>query len=285
MTSAARPTFHPARASGSAKITEGGYFVGGQVGKFRSVRDMPGQMTMKLRKPGQTTAEEIAAKDLLRELEEKERAHFQQLLKERARGGALLGVTLPASMRDATPAMLADAAPSQATHLALPSVFVAPPAPAPAATAPVERLVAAFDDADDDVLDSAAVRAVAEAPIDDDDEEDDTAELMRELARIKREREEEKARKEREAAALSEKEAAEGAMRGNPLLTKGLASALGASGVSAASHGGSAAVKRRFGDDTVFSHTCSAEPEARKRFINDVIRSDFHRNFLRKFIQ
>jgi hypothetical protein len=98
MTTAAKPTFYPARASGSMKITEGGYFVGGQIAKFQSARDLPGHMTMKMRKTGQTTAEEVAAKDLLRELEEKERQHFQQLLKERARGGKLLGVTLPASM-------------------------------------------------------------------------------------------------------------------------------------------------------------------------------------------
>ena len=271
------------------KITEGGYFVGGQVGKFKSARDMPAQLTMKTRKPGQTTAEEVAAKDLLRELEEKERKHFQQLLKERARGGALLGVTLPASMRDANPAMLTDA-PSGSSGDEYRRASEAPALPAVFDTAPVVNHIAStFDDADDDALDSAAVQAVVAAASDDDDEEDDTAELMRELARIKREREEDKARKEREAAALAERESAEGAMRGNPLLTKGLASALGASGVSAAAAhangSGSAAVKRRFGDDTVFSHTCSAEPEARKRFINDVIRSDFHRNFLRKFVQ
>lgn len=271
------------------KITEGGYFVGGQIAKFQSARDMPSHLKMKMRKPGQMTTEEAAAKDMLHELEEKERRHFQELLKERARGGKLLGITLPASMMDlhATPALLTDSASHSGSALshARPVAAPAPISDITTSTNAVAALLSEFDDGDDDALDRAAATAGDDA--DDDDEEDDTAELMRELDRIKREREEDRLRKEREAAALADKEQAEGAMRGNPLLTKGLASALGASGVTAATMGigGSAAVKRRFGDDTVFSHTCSAEPEARKRFINDVIRSDFHRNFLRKFVQ
>ena len=48
--------------------------------------------------------------------------------------------------------------------------------------------------------------------------------------------------------------------------------------------GGAGVIKRRFGEDTVFSRTYAAEPEQKKRFINDVIRSDFHRAFLRKFV-
>jgi hypothetical protein len=41
-----------------------------------------------------------------------------------------------------------------------------------------------------------------------------------------------------------------------------------------------AAVRKRFGDDTVFSNTHANEPELRKRFVNDLVRSDFHRAFL-----
>ena len=98
---------------------------------------------------------------------------------------------------------------------------------------------------------------------------------MRELDRIRAQREEDKARREREAAELAGKREAEGMLRGNPLLPPPAAGGGGAGGI----------VKRRFGEDTVFSRTHAAEPEVKKRFINDVIRSDFHRSFLRKFIQ
>ena len=96
---------------------------------------------------------------------------------------------------------------------------------------------------------------------------------MAELERIRRAREEERARAEAEAAALAAKERSDSAALSNPLLSAGLAGA-----------GASAAVRKRFGDDTVFSNTHASEPEAQKRFINDMIRSDFHRSFLRKFV-
>ena len=47
-----------------------------------------------------------------------------------------------------------------------------------------------------------------------------------------------------------------------------------------------AALKRRFGDDTVFSGTHAAEPEHGKkaRFINDTQRSDFSRRFMARYV-
>jgi protein CWC15 len=44
-------------------------------------------------------------------------------------------------------------------------------------------------------------------------------------------------------------------------------------------------VKRRWDDDVVFKNQARDEPQPKKRFINDAIRSDFHRNFLRKYIR
>jgi len=43
-------------------------------------------------------------------------------------------------------------------------------------------------------------------------------------------------------------------------------------------------IKRRWNDDVVFRNQARDEPEHKKRFINDTIRSDFHRSFLKKFI-
>jgi protein CWC15 len=44
------------------------------------------------------------------------------------------------------------------------------------------------------------------------------------------------------------------------------------------------AVKRAFGDDTVFRNAARAPPsKASKQFVNDTVRSDFHKRFMRRF--
>jgi len=102
------------------------------------------------------------------------------------------------------------------------------------------------------------------------DKEDEEAELMKELEKIKKEREAEKQRKEMEEQAMREKQDTEAALLGNPLLTP-----------SAAPVG----VKRRWDEDVVFKNQSRDQKKHKKRFINDTIRSDFHRNFLAKYVQ
>ena len=81
----------------------------------------------------------------------------------------------------------------------------------------------------------------------------DDDELMRELARIK----EERARAEEIKMTTS-----------NPLITTSLAS-----------------VGRRWDDDTVFKGLAGQSTQVgQKRFINDAVRSEFHRKFLNKYI-
>lgn len=86
---------------------------------------------------------------------------------------------------------------------------------------------------------------------DDDDEEDDTAELLRELEKIKRERAAEKERQEREQSAASAAAREVEIATANPLLN--LAAALGQNpnGVNTTVPG-TFAVKRRW-DDGVYS--------------------------------
>lgn len=117
-----------------------------------------------------------------------------------------------------------------------------------------------FDDDDDTDSDDS-----------DDDSEDDIdeeKELERELERIKQEREEDKRKKqadeEEEEMEMQNKEI----MKGNPLLNTANFS-----------------VKRRWDEDVVFKNQSRNEKKIVKRFINDTIRSDFHRNFLKKYIQ
>jgi len=63
-------------------------------------------------------------------------------------------------------------------------------------------------------------------------------------------------------------------LRGNPLLN-----------LTSATTDSSFTVKRRWNDDVVFKNQSRDARKVKKRFINDTIRSDFHKNFLRKYIQ
>lgn len=82
---------------------------------------------------------------------------------------------------------------------------------------------------------------------DDSDDEDETAELMRELERIKKEREDDAARKASEEKTRAEAEKKDAMLRGNPLLADG-----------------SFGVKRRWDDDVVFRNQARTEPAAKK---------------------
>lgn len=41
----------------------------------------------------------------------------------------------------------------------------------------------------------------------------------------------------------------------------------------------------RWDDDVVFKNQARSEPKAQRRFINDTIRSDFHKRFLQRYIR
>ncbi|KFH43221.1 Pre-mRNA-splicing factor-like protein [Hapsidospora chrysogenum ATCC 11550] len=104
---------------------------------------------------------------------------------------------------------------------------------------------------------------------DDSDGDDEDAELQRELERVRREREEKK-RKEEEERAKVEAEARERDIAlGNPLLNKQ-----------------DYTLKRRWDDDVVFKNQArGTEDKGRKEFVNDLIRSDFHRRFMNKYVR
>lgn len=106
---------------------------------------------------------------------------------------------------------------------------------------------------------------------DDESDEDDEMELQRELVRIKAERAAAQAKKDQEAKDLEDKKNTENALKGNPLVNMGDSE--------------TAKVKRRWNDDVVFRNQARDEPEHKKRFINDTIRNDFHRQFLKKFMK
>ena len=106
-------------------------------------------------------------------------------------------------------------------------------------------------------------------------DEDDTAALLAELDRIKAERAEEAARKEAARNAAADIERAAELASGNPLL-------------DLAGGGGGPidfSLKRSWHEETVFKNQARSEPAAKKRFINDTIRSDFHKRFLNRYIK
>jgi len=106
------------------------------------------------------------------------------------------------------------------------------------------------------------------------EEEDDTAELMKELEKIRKEREEDEARKKMAEIQEEVKEREEQVRSGNPLLS-----------VQAAPQPHDATLKKRWYEDTIFKNQARGEVKQQKRFINDTIRNDFHKKFLQRYIK
>ncbi|KAJ3021925.1 UNVERIFIED_CONTAM: hypothetical protein HDU68_009394 [Siphonaria sp. JEL0065] len=148
-----------------------------------------------------------------------------------------------------------------------------------------KELLSANLDADDDVDgDECDSNEEQDPDLDDsgdsdDDTDDDEAELMRELEKIKRERAEEKERLERDKREEEERVREEAMLAGNPLLNGGAS----VSASSAIVVSGGFAVKRRWDDDVIFKNQArGVEERPKKRFVNDLLRSDFHRKFMSK---
>jgi protein CWC15 len=103
------------------------------------------------------------------------------------------------------------------------------------------------------------------------EDEDDTAALYAELQKIKTERAAEKAKQEAEVAAKDQEERDRTLATGNPLLNSGPKDFN---------------VKRRWDEDVIFKNQARGVDEKPKnRFINDMLRSDFHKKFLNKYVK
>ncbi|XP_010534814.1 PREDICTED: protein CWC15 homolog [Tarenaya hassleriana] len=179
MTTAARPTWAPAKGGNE----QGGARIFGPSQKYSS-RDVAAHTTLKPRREGQHTQEELQKKNLRDELEERERRHFSSKDKsysddrDRRRGSHLL---LEGSKTD-----------------------------------PEHRIVPRSADADDSDIEARSADDSDEES--DDDDEDDTEALLAELEQIKKERAEEKLRKEKQEQEEELKVKEEALLRGNPLL-------------------------------------------------------------------
>ncbi|KAK0630796.1 Pre-mRNA-splicing factor Cwf15/Cwc15 [Bombardia bombarda] len=105
---------------------------------------------------------------------------------------------------------------------------------------------------------------------DDDSDDDDEAELQRELERVRRERAVKREKEEQERAAAEQEARERDIALGNPLLNKPDFN-----------------IKRRWDDDVVFKNQARGTDEKgkRKEFINDLLRSDFHKRFMGKYVR
>ncbi|XP_042520573.1 protein CWC15 homolog [Macadamia integrifolia] len=173
MTTAARPTWAPAKGGHE----QGGTRIFGPSQKYSS-RDIASHTTLKPRREGQNTQDELQKRNLREELEDSERRHFSSKEdRDRRKGGHLL---LEGTKRDAE-----------------------------------DRIVPRSVDADDSDVD---VKSDDGSDDNDDDDEDDTEALLAELERIKKERAEENLRKERQKQEEDLKVKEAELLRGNPLL-------------------------------------------------------------------
>uniref|UniRef100_A0A7N0ZZQ0 Uncharacterized protein n=1 Tax=Kalanchoe fedtschenkoi TaxID=63787 RepID=A0A7N0ZZQ0_KALFE len=227
MTTAARPTWAPAKGGNE----QGGTRIFGPSQKYSS-RDLAAHTTLKPRREGQDTQDELEKRNLRAELEDRERRHYSSKDKpqsddrDRRKGSQLL---LEGGKRDED-----------------------------------DRIYARNIDADD-----SDIEVNSDESDDDDDEEDDTEALLAELEQIKKERAEEKLRKDHQQREEDLKAKEAELIRGNPLMNNPT----------------SFNVKRRWDDDVVFKNQARGETKTPKRFINDTIRSDFHRKFLQKYMK
>lgn len=258
MTTAHRPTFDPARGKEAAR------------GEAYHQRLLPAHKTLKFRQAAQGTPDEQAKRDLKAELLKAERAHFAKKdgklspdddeddldANREVKGAIEGGDSRKRKLGDMDAAGRASGAEVEGEE---------------DYEAKKRRVLAETKDID---ADSSSNSDKSDSEDDDEDsDEDESAELMRELNKIKAER-------AAAAAAQAEKEAQKAAEQrekdialGNPLLN--------------AEQGRDFGVKRRWDDDVVFKNQARGTEERgkEKRFVNDLLRSDFHRRFMDKYVR
>ncbi|CAL1711604.1 unnamed protein product [Somion occarium] len=250
MSTAHRPTWDPAQA----KDVKGG-------SRQFSVRDMAAHTKLKFRQPGQTSTDEVKKRDLRAELIAAEAEARDR--KRKAEGKP------PLAVEHGTAGVVADDESNKRRKLLQ------------------EALEMDKDEEEsEDEEKNGGEKEDEDEESDEDDDEDDTAELLRELEKIKRERAEEKVRQEREESATTAAQREAEIATANPLLN--LAAALGQTphGVNTTVPG-TFAVKRRWDDDLIFKNQAmnSRDKDKSGQFVNDLLRTEFHKKFMAKFIK
>ncbi len=253
MTTAHRPTFDPARGKEAAR------------GEAYHQRLLPAHKTLKFRQQTQGTADEQAKRNLKAELLRAERAHYAKI------EGRELPEVEDDSEDERREVKGAIEAPGKRKLGDVEGGGGEAEAEGEDYEAKRRRVLDETKDLD---ASSSSDNNSDEEEDSDSESEDEGAVLMRELAKIKAER-------AAAAAAQAEKEAAKEAEQrekdialGNPLL-------------NAQQGREEYGVKRRWDDDVVFKNQARGTEERgkEKRFVNDLLRSDFHRRFMDKYVR
>ncbi|KAI6913012.1 hypothetical protein D0869_00317 [Hortaea werneckii] len=275
MTTAHRPTFDPARGKEAAR------------GEAYHQRLLPAHKTLKFRQQGQGSTEEQRRRDLKAELLKNESKHFARKEgreiedgEENDEEGGGDAVRERRRIEDSKPDPESDTAGVAAKRKLGDSSEQTPVPGQQEGEAEGEDYEAkkrrVLEESKAIDADSDGSSSSSDSEDEDDDEEDETAELMRELAKIKAERAETAAKEAAAKAAREESQREKDIALGNPLLNSQFEEA-----------GGDYGVKRRWDDDVVFKNQARGTEERgkEKKFVNDLLRSDFHRRFMDKYVR
>lgn len=259
MTTAHRPTFDPARGKDA------------QRGPAYHQRLLPAHTTLKFRQPTQGTTTENSRRDLRAELLRAERRHYakkegRELSPEDEQHDHPTPLAIDQRARSADGDD--DAHSSKGTKRGSGDVEEEEED----YETKRRRVLEETRDIDADSSDSSDNDDQDDDDDDDSDsdsDDDSEAALMRELAKIKAEKAEQAQRDAAEKAAKDEEQKEFDIARGNPLLNPKDFN-----------------MKRRWDDDVVFKNQARGTEEKKgKEFVNDLLRSDFHRRFMSKYVR
>ncbi|ODQ51486.1 Cwf15/Cwc15 cell cycle control protein [Saitoella complicata NRRL Y-17804] len=246
MSNAHRPTFDPARGRSDQAPT-----------RIYASRMLPNHTQLKFRKQGQGSSTELQQKDLKAEL-----LRAEEEAKAKKSGKAL-------PVDDPAPA-LAIAQSGTEKH-ALTEGDEEEESPEAKRRRILEESKDLDADDSDEEKDDEDDEHDSDEDSDDDDDEDETAALLAELAKIKAERAAAAQKLASENAAAEDDARVESIALGNPLLNPD-----------------SFKVKKRWDEDVIFRNQArGADLDGRggkKGFVNDLLRSEFHRKFMGKYI-
>ncbi|CAK56359.1 unnamed protein product (macronuclear) [Paramecium tetraurelia] len=260
MTTAHRPTYRPA-IGGSE---QGGNKMLVHSRSYHS-KDLPAYLILKMRKPGQGTQEELEQKDFKMDLlKREEEGKRQRELK--ALGVSETSLAIEATQKNQNkdvqePQIL------KKTKVEEKEIYPQ--------DADDKEFIKSSDDEEENVqkpekptVQQQELKIEEDSSSSSSDEEDDDELLMREYQKIKEQREIEEKKKILEKQEYLEKNREEEIIKGNPLLVSEDYS-----------------LKKKWYEDTIFKNQSRLEVKEKQRFINDAVRSDFHRKFLNRYIQ
>ncbi|CAA21276.1 Prp19 complex subunit Cwf15 [Schizosaccharomyces pombe] len=264
MTTAHRPQFDPARGHSEMAPT-----------RITSSRALPAHLKLKYRQESQGTEEEVRKQDLREALLRAEAAHFAT----QEHGASSEEVSQNSKLIEGFTSPSTDDKPNNDVEVDYQELL--------------RQTLEADEDASDsdDSVDSSNKNSEvsikrrktesnsqesvdssnSESSDEESDSEDETQQLLRELENIKQERKREQMLQEEKNRALEQEKREREIAFGNELLNK--------------ASSGSFQVKRRWDEDVVFRNTHKGVDDTpRPGFVNDMLRSEFHKKFLARFV-